>query len=205
LAKVPHLTEDRWKELHERLTLYAACKLVRRSWYGFRVTKKQGVTAVKGKGPEDIASDVIVAVLEGKRNWNEERYPDFLDFLTSVVDSMINALVRSKENRKTQRVEPVDDEDTEAEERAFVSREPSPDELVQDAEWQAKFREALVKELEDDSISLGLFDCLHSGFSDRSEIAELLGIGVNDVYNAQKRLERRIEAVMKKFDDGRRP
>lgn len=166
--------------------------------------KNQGMSVVKGKGPEDIASDVIVAVLEckdGKRVWNGERYPDFLEFLQSVADSKISALVRSKENRETRHVEPVDDDDTSEEERTFVFKEAGPDQLVEDAEWKENFREALANELSDDSISLGLFDCLDAGFKDRSEIAAVLEVSVNDVYNAQKRLERKIEAVMKKLED----
>lgn len=203
MAEIPELTDDQWAELTERLTLYASCKLVRRYWRGLRVKRSESVT--KGHEAGDLAADAIVAVLEGKReSWNREAYPDFYRFLQSVVDSKISALVRSAENRQTRRLEQPHEGAPPAEAYTVKSNSPRPDQLVEDAEWKEKFRSALAKAMADDTLSLALFDCLYAGVNDRSEIAQYLDVNVNDVYNAQKRLQRRVEAVMKKFDQGKK-
>ena len=201
MAEIPNLTDAEWEDLTERLTLYASCKLVRRYWRGLRVKKGESVT--KGKEATDLAGDAIVAVIEGKRaSWNKDAYPDFYRFLQSVVDSRISALVRSPENKRTRRIEHPHEGASLPEVYAVESDTPPPDELVEDAEWKERFRATLAKEVGEDSLVLSLFECLDVGMTDRSEIAELLGVSVNDIYNAQKRLQRRVEAVLKKLDRG---
>jgi hypothetical protein len=88
---------------------------------------------------------------------------------------------------------------------ASIPHSQSPDNLCEAVEWKEKFRVALEKELADDSISKGLFECLDAGMTDRSEIAELFGVSINEIYNAQKRLNPRVLRVMKKLDQGKKP
>lgn len=204
MAEIPNLSDEQWSELTERLTLYADCKLVKRYWRGLRI--KRGGTVTKGVDAGDLAADAIVSVIDGTRgSWDKERYPTFYDFLKSVIDSKISSLVRSGENRQTRLLDHSHGEEHQPEAYTVTAKTRCPDEYVEDAEWKENFRSALAKELGDDTISLGLFDCLDAGMTDRSEIAEMLEVSVNDIYNAQKRLQRRVESVMKKQEQGKKP
>ena len=201
MAIIPELTEDQWSELTERLTLYASCKVIKRYWRGLRVKKGQ---SFMGFDAADIAANAIVRVIVGKRKWNVEAYPNFSRFLESVVDSIISALVRSPENRRVRRLEPVEDDESCGSGFEPASGMATPDEICELAEWGEKFKTALDKELGDDSVSKGLFECLHAGITDRSEIAEYLELTVTEIYNAQKRLNGRIASVLKKLDQGKK-
>ncbi len=199
MGAIPKLTDEQWKELLERLTLHAANKLMRLSWRGARLAK--GGCPPGAAEAADFAAEAILSVIDGSRMWDAATQPDLLTFLRGVVDSKISHLVESAENRVTRRVLPRTDDDQQLTEAERVrSNDPSPDGLVADREWGQQFRAAIRKELEEDTISAGLLDCLDAGYEDRGEIATLLGIQVEDVYNAQKRLKKRVCAVMRKFE-----
>jgi len=203
LATIPDLTSEQWDELAERLTLYASCRVIRLSWRGLRIRKGQSFL---GLDAADLAGEAIAAVIDGRReSWNIDAYPDFYRFLQSIVDSKISALVRSAENRRSRTLEPVDKKGSTVADFASIPHSQSPDNLCEAVEWKEKFRVALEKELADDSISKGLFECLDAGMTDRSEIAELFGVSINEIYNAQKRLNPRVLRVMKKLDQGKKP
>lgn len=203
MADIPDLSEDEWIELTERLTQYAACKLVRRTWRGVRV--KAASIVVKGSEAADIAADALVLVIEGKRAWNQEAYPDFLQFLKGVVDSKVSAMVRSPENRRSRQPAPSPATGEPMTPDDYAADVPTPDKFVEDAEWGEKFRAAVAKEVGEDSISLGLFECLDAGYTKRADIAATLGVSVEDIYNAQKRLKKRVATVINRFEQGKKP
>ena len=60
-----------------------------------------------GVSAGDLAQDAIRKFLDGERRWNPAAYPTLLDFLRSVVDSMIWNLTSSDEHGKVRRF-PVD-------------------------------------------------------------------------------------------------
>ncbi len=88
--------------LMERLTLYATYKM-RKLW--FRGVKyRDGMTAVKGKGPDDVAHDAVLAHLQGEetdsRRYDPSSGRTFEEFLRGTIDSMVSGFVKSAENRR---------------------------------------------------------------------------------------------------------
>src|SRR6266542_3709320 len=45
---------------------------------------------------EDVAQETILRVYDGRRNWNQEAYPNFDDFLYGVVDSILSYNYKSQ-------------------------------------------------------------------------------------------------------------
>ena len=203
MADFEDVADEEWRVITKRLTIYASCRLARLHWRGLRV--KAGQSVVKGNEACDLAADAILSVIDGTRTWNRVAYPDLYEFLKGAVDSKVSALVESAENRKS-RLAPVNPKTGEpATADEFPSGSLTPAQIIEDADWKEKFQSALVKELSTDELCLGMFDCLHAGITDRSEMAEMLEVTVADIYNAQKRMNRKIEAVTKRLEQGKKP
>lgn len=96
--------EADWPQITLKLVKYALFKVRRLEW-------STGDFLPKGLLPEDIALEAIRKTCEGLakgqsgksgkgvRNWEPEAYPDLLEFLKSVVDSDVHALVESLEHK----------------------------------------------------------------------------------------------------------
>jgi DNA-directed RNA polymerase specialized sigma24 family protein len=203
LANIPQLTDEQWAELVERLTLHAACRLLRLHWRGILCSRGGAIPG--GVEPDDIASAAIVDVIEGKRSWDRKANPDFLKFLRGVVDSKVSHLVQEVENRKSRRLALADSREEGATAHGVAGREPDPAEFVQDREAADRFRVRVMKALEGDEIAANVFECLDAEYTKPQEIAELLGLTVPEINNAQKRLRRKVsELLMPQGKGGRR-
>jgi len=190
---LPERTDDQWTEIVERLTHHAACLIVRHTWRGLRLA--QGGSVPGGVDPADLAANAIIDVIARRRNWNQEAYPDFLDFLRSVVDSQVSHLVECLENRVVRRIPaPTDEGKTTFD---VAAPDPDPADVCVDQEALEQFRDALVKEIGDDTLVAELLSCLESGYTKPEDIATILSVKVKDVNNAKKRLQRKTTAVIK--------
>ena len=87
-----------WGETGMQLAAYAAFRSRNLSW-------RTGSDAALAKGlmPDDIAAQAIVSVIGGERKWEPERGP-LLPFLKRVVDSLLNHLALSADNRRIERL-----------------------------------------------------------------------------------------------------
>jgi hypothetical protein len=98
LDTVKELLNNDWKETGIRLAGYAAFRARNLTW-------RTGCSEALAKGlmPDDIAAQAILSVISGERNWEPERGP-LLPFLKRVVDSLLNHLAESNDNRRVQRL-----------------------------------------------------------------------------------------------------
>ena len=155
-----------------------------------------------GVDSTDLAAEAITDVIEGKRQWNSETDPDFLDYLCSVVDSKVSHLVVRTENRVTRRLAAasgVDLPESDVE-------DPHPDPATQVVNWEslAEFREAVLRGIPQDNLVEGIFDCLAAGMTKPADMAVLLETTVKEINKAQKRLKRKVEGVVKNTQSQRR-
>lgn len=202
MANIPQLSDDQWTELVERLTLHASCKLLRLYWRG--ILGSRGGAVPGGVEPADLAAAAIVDVLDGTRAWDPEAHPDLLKFLRGVVDSKVSHLVNEVENRKSRRLAPPDAGEEGSSAHGVAGREPDPTVLVQDRQAAERFRSLVFKALEGDHLAYEVFECLDAEYTKPSEIADLLGVPVSDVNNAQKRLRRKVSELLKAQRKGER-
>jgi DNA-directed RNA polymerase specialized sigma24 family protein len=196
LVNVPQLSDDQWTELVERLTLHASCKMLRLYWRG--ILGSRGGMAPGGIEAADLAAAAIVDVLEGNRVWDPKAHPDLLNFLRSVVDSKVNHLVEGVENQKTRRHAATNSGEEGASAYQVAGREPVPADFVANRESADKLRSSIFKALEGDEIAYNVFECLDAEITKPSEIAQMLGVPVTDINNAQKRLGRAVLKIQRK-------
>ena len=87
-----------WREIGIRLAGYTAFRARNLVW-------RTGSTEALAKGlmPGDIAAQAILSVISGERTWDPDRGP-LLPFLKRVVDSLLNHLAESNDNRRVERL-----------------------------------------------------------------------------------------------------
>ena len=109
-----------WRETGMKLAAYAAFRSRNLSW-----RTGSEVALAKGLMPDDIAAQAIVSVIGGERTWEPERGP-LLPFLKRVVDSLLNHLALSADNRRIERLSPDDMSPYGAEQIAFQDNGEGP-------------------------------------------------------------------------------
>jgi len=196
VTDIAEVSENEWKEYLEKLTFYASWKFNRLGWRikrGFESTSRHGVS------PQDIAAESIVSVLEGKRKYNKAAYPDFYIFLRSIVDSKIYHLYKSMNNRKIQEkpIPQVITENGVLKDIEFESSDADPARLCINKDIAMEAEKILAEEFHADDVVNKIIECLKAGITKPADIAELQGIQINEIYNAQKRLQRAVDKKLK--------
>ena len=201
-AVLGRMTDEQLRALVEHLTVYALKKMRRLSWRGVRYSRSdKGLTGARGNEPQDLVSDVILRVVEGKRQWDCNKEPDLRAFLRSAIDSRVNQLADSADNRRTseQVVVAAARADGPSLESGLPSREDAtPLDVLIDQEARERFRAEAFKAVEGDPILNDLLECQLEGFSP-AETAEYLDVDVGEIYAARRRLDRALTRALGKL------
>lgn len=200
MAGLPTLTAAEWEELLKRLTLYVDWKARKLRWRGLRGGPNQLLPG--GHGPDSIAADAIVAVIEGRRACEAKTAAETLTFLKSVVDSMISHAVNDRENRLL-RSEPEAADDVSVDiwhPATNVAEQPAG--IVADAEAARRFRGQALKLLEKEPRLTELFECLEAEIVGRRELAEYLEVTEDEITNLKKRLARALATLRSRGPKG---
>jgi hypothetical protein len=183
-----------WEEIYSRLLLHASQKIKRLYWRGIR-----GASPPGGAEAADIVNGAILKFLSGKRNLPPD--VDLFHFFQRVIDSDINHLAESWDNRKCQLMSALsvanDDDETEEEYdllEQISSKAPSQlDEVLQeeeeslDQEFLLGFFDSLSSEPDLEKI----VECFFDGIFERADIASRLNVKATEIDNRRKRLKRR--------------
>jgi hypothetical protein len=117
-------------------------------------------------------------------------------FLCGIIDSDINHLVESSDNRLGRRLAaPAGGDLSAIRPTRNTSTEPNPLVMTADQDWQSQFHEAAVKELKGEDFLVKLLECIEAEITEPQEIAELLGTTVDHVNNEKKKLRRRLDSL----------
>lgn len=148
--------------------------------YAISLLKSVRMKDFNGREPIDFVGDVIMKVIEGKRDWNKAQC-SFTEFLFGCLRSEISNFF------KTQR---------------FIHNDELPDIPSDDQSKNFEDKKNQVSELlrlEDATDEeLIIFDFWMDGVTKPIEIAKDLGVDVKEIYNITKRLERRLQKVQSK-------
>ncbi len=152
-----------------------------------RLPSVRGGELPVGHRAEDAVQTAVERVWNGTRRWNRERYPRLVDFLTSVVDSVISDLVRGEEHKRRGGLPPGD------------PTAPDPSLSALDRVASDECHEALVQAVEDatadDPMLRQTLTMLLEG-STPGEIARELRIDRTEVYNALRKVKRRLSKTL---------
>lgn len=189
------ISDAQWTVIVNRLTLHADNKLLRLIWCG--VPGRRGGTPPGGVRAEDLAAEAIVDLLEGRRVWDAARDPDLLDWLRAVIDSKVSHLVECKENRVVRRfLARFTESENTVVTRGVADVHRPPDESRAEAEEVAALCESIRVEFAGDDVASRLFRCCVDGISKPAEMAVILQLPVQTIYDAQKRLRRGVERIL---------
>ncbi|MDQ3816272.1 MAG: hypothetical protein M3362_01110 [Acidobacteriota bacterium] len=171
-----------------------------------------------GETVESIVYQAIEKVWAGERNWNPEQNPDFKKYLMDVIDSLVNHLFDSTDNKMfaTEPVEGSDDrrvwdgasaKHERKHERSadwMARQSATPEDLMlekEEAERRNQGIEVLLAESRGDEELTYVIQAMLDGYNKAGEIAKVTGIDIRDVYNVMKRLDRKVEAVRKQLQN----
>jgi DNA-directed RNA polymerase specialized sigma24 family protein len=150
----------------------------------------------RGESVESIVSLAFEKVLTGERVWNPDKEPDLKIYLMGVIDSLLSHLSRHKDNTAVtampETVEHVAWRSA-VDWQAQPLADPETALLVQEQKrYEAQAVQLLLDTSQDDPVVLHIIRAMQAGYAKAGEIAEVLGIAVTEVYNAMKRLDRKI-------------
>jgi DNA-directed RNA polymerase specialized sigma24 family protein len=201
-SALARMTDPDLRSLVERLTVYALRKMWKLRWRGIQYASARcGLTGTCGNGPEDLVSDVILRVIQGKRVGSCQDQAGLERLLRSAIDSRVNHHACSLENRRTN--EAVVEAAARTEAPSLESRLPSqcgatPLEVVVDHEDKESFRAVARKAVAADATLAPLLECLLAGLSP-AEAAEYMDVDVKEIYTARKRLDRALSKALGKL------
>jgi len=171
------LNEQDWKSIIPRLHYYSLNKLQHFPQLHGRFNVNNLATY--------FADEAIKQLWTEERAWNNVYYADVFQFLKGAVDSLRSNFLRSKE---------------------VVATEPLPDDEIFDFKCDAENPESTLiardldehikKLFSDDVKAFEVFDGLRHGIKPR-DIAGEMNVPVKTVYNAIKRIERKLFLIRK--------
>jgi hypothetical protein len=195
----------------EKMILELGCYALRvRNEYRWRTKDREALP--KGETIKSIVSLALEKVLSGDRRWNPSQQPDFMKFMRDVIDSLINHLARSKDNALLIALPEEGGQDE-------ISWRAESDKARPGAEWLARSEatpeQSLLDEESEEQKNLAIRILLDECVADQTltkivramlggcdhcgEIAAAVGIEVKEVYNAMKRLDRRVALVSRRM------
>ncbi|MDQ5826819.1 MAG: hypothetical protein M3441_21800 [Chloroflexota bacterium] len=179
---------------------------------GSRLHWRTGSAAVLpgGETAESVVSLALEKVWSGERRWDPEAAPDIKKYLMDVIDSLLSHLATGSDNRALISLPTVGTGEIETQSapmgeaaRATLAKAggDSPEELLlrkAEEERELKAIDMLLDEAKDDMALTLIIRAMLNGHGRAAEIADAVGLEVKDVYNAMKRLDRKIERVRRK-------
>lgn len=197
-AALERIPREEWERIAMDLAAYAAANVRRLRWRtGNRKDLAQGQTA------EDIPQKAVELVLLGKRDWDPRKNPDLLQYLRDVVDSLVNNLVMSDDNRLMGRL-PQTDDGVDAEEmlkRAqpwdehaeHLPRPPAnAEELAIAVEEEERIAGEVFAAADENPELQRVVEAIMDGHGKPAEIAAATGFEVKRVYQLLRTLKRHV-------------
>ncbi|ETW99854.1 MAG: hypothetical protein ETSY1_13325 [Candidatus Entotheonella factor] len=149
----------------------------------------------RGESVDSIVSLAFEKVLTGERAWHPDKEPDLKLYLMGVIDSLLSHLSRHKDNTAVTAM-PETAEHVDRGTGDWQARPPADPETAllvrEQKQYEARAVQLLLDTSQDDPLVSQIIRAMQAGHAKAGEIAEVLGIAVTEVYNAMKRLDRKI-------------
>lgn len=162
------LQEADWKLIYKELLAFAGYKLPN----------------YQAEFRKELVQETIKKVLMGEQEWKPKNRPKLLNHLKLVFISVMSNELRSAYRTKRAYISSEIDESTIEPLDTLPANDKPIDKVVEDADTIEKIFESV----KGDEIAELVLLCLKEGATSSSEIAEELGININEVRNAQRRI-----------------
>lgn len=164
-----------WVKILKILTAYASFKTF-------------GKNIPRSKEPQDYAQESVVKIYTGERAWNKKAYPDIIDCLKGVIDSLIYNDIHSQIQKLTNNLNESSDFDIEDPNINWGVLFESEQEIIQ-------IKEEIQNAIKGDD-NLEIFFMYLEENIKFEEFSQAFGIDINDVYNLSKRLRRIVRKIL---------
>jgi DNA-directed RNA polymerase specialized sigma24 family protein len=196
-----------WGETTGQLVVYTLRKARRLYWQGIRDGDMP-----EGKEAYDVVQDAIYQLISGERRWDPDIQPDLFAHLQGIIDSKLSALVRSRANRRLRSEAALAAADRLPEDApspldAIASPGPDPVEIALLEEQERRSEEFLIGLalfLEGEPVLQKIVEAIADGAEKPADIAAAAELDTKTVYNARKRLQRRIQEFRVQHDKTRK-
>jgi hypothetical protein len=181
-----------WPSIVPRLIKYAKYRIFVLEQIGLPMTYEdiaiEAISKLYGKGDRD-----------SYRNWDKDKYPDLFLHLKCVVREIIR---REISKIAVYHEEPIENENSEqkilapaedALNMAHIFIEKTPDDLCVDKECLGRLYEALQNATANNNNLENVAICITNGTTASRDIAQELGLDIDEVYNLKRKLKRRLE------------
>jgi hypothetical protein len=190
---IKHLEKEGINSIYLKLLAYAQMKINKLTWrHGHK-------GATRGQLSRDFCQKAIADTLTGKRTWNKEKYPTILEFLKSVISSLISNEITGKEHKTSTHIDIYDRK--EEFKLPIVSGFPSAEDKLVANDLEQKLRQAICN-AEDET---GMLELVYLSIMEKQltpqEISKSLDIDIKVVYNAKKRIKRIFTKLLKSIND----
>lgn len=157
----------------------------------------------RGETVDSIVSTAFTKMLSGERRWQPQREPDIKTYLMNVIDSLLYHLATSKDNTmvtampETQSAGEIPLQSrADASAMAWQAQPPGSPEAILVHQEDEQHKERMLQHLRDacrdDPLLAQVVQAMQEGYGKPADIAEVVGHPVADIYNALKRLDRKI-------------
>ena len=191
------LIGENFTDWYSRLSLYACSKMRKYQWQ----RRLAGIPDGGEEGP-DVVLHVFQDLMDGKRKWDPEKYPDLLPVLFKMVKSEIWDLSQLVANQVERR--PFYDEKGElspAVREEFIRKSETPLTELQKQEMEricSKITDRLLAEVAEDKELKAFFENYYTEGLAPREIAAKMGLSEKQIDALRKRLDRKLEKIMER-------
>ena len=187
---------ENWEKLSEEAFWYARRLVEQRWWRG----DSDGVLP-DGHDPDSIVNEAVAELFNGNCRLKPDYQPQELRYeLRRLVYNQVHRYVRRKETHLVKSEVDLTPVSLRELGRSILEKIPGRDEGPDEQAIRKEGRKLFRRFMVEFSAFLGkeqdlrdLFECLCEAFEKREEIAERLGVVVQTVTNARKRLDRRLD------------
>ena len=160
---------------------------------GFRLRGDAGLA--EGKAVADVVQDAILSLYDASRSWDPVRQPDLLEHLKSVINSKLDHLASSADNRRVVAIEGQPDRIEELTPEALLIEKRRADLL---AATKNAFLDLILEEAD----LVACYEAMEALGDDKPAlVAARLNVSVAAVNNMKKRIERRWRDAYLKVTD----
>ena len=173
-------TQDEIKRVFE--TLMVQNDGVYEKWLASAHVRLQNYHLHSCESAEDVVHTLYVKLMNGRRKWDKDKYPDFIIFFFMLIKSHIRNLAET-EKEEVELDDPVE---------KFFGNNRS---LLEQA---CEFKELCLKKLGDDERLRKVFCAFADGLANR-EVAKDLNLNIRIVQNTKKRIIRKLQPVYDQY------